>query len=108
MIDMVGDYALIRGEGPAVAPHQGVNHRQANHGIELFDRTEDQAAMRPRTSKRDIQVITACLGLEATLAGRPGRPVCRDPIAELRFATNKSPARAFGVIPLIGPLSIYQ
>src|SRR5690606_31965132 len=64
--------------------------------------------MRPRASPRDVEVITAGLGLEAAASAWPRRAVSRDPVTELRFAADESPLRRLRVVPDVVPLTFNE
>ena len=96
----------IGAEGPAVVQHVWMYDGNADHLFQPFERAEDQRAMRPGAGVGDIEVIAPRLGPETAGAGRAGRAVRRDPVAELRRVALERTARGGGVIPAAVPCAV--
>src|SRR3546814_19557099 len=60
-------------EGPAVFGHQPADHGHVDQRLEPLELAVDQRAMRPRTGKRNREMIANGLGQEATLRSEKRR-----------------------------------
>ena len=104
--DRIGDDAGPLVERPAALGHEPVDHRERDHALEPLELAENQGPVRPRAGERHDQVVAPGRGVKAADAGRPGRAVGRDPVAERRIGADEPARRIVREIAVRPPVAV--
>src|SRR5690606_2982581 len=89
-VDVVAIGARVVAEAPAFIAQYRLDHRDADHVLQLLEPAPDQRARSPRADQRHVQMVAAGLGGESAIAGRTRAAVWRDPAAEARGLADES------------------
>src|SRR5687768_1660066 len=106
--EMIGRGAIFLIKCPAFAAHVVVDDRNRNDILQLLECAEDQCAVSPGAGVGNIEMVSACLGLESGLAGWSSLTFGGYPIAELRFRTDEAATAVLCIIPLVMPNAVDQ